>query len=261
MRTDAGLRLFAHIAARPELELDLPRAALLLAEPEYPDLDISAYLDRFDELGRLAGLRLAGAGLAAQVGDLAKHAGVAPPIAQLLQLLFDELGFHGNRDDYYDPRNSFLNEVLDRRTGIPITLAMVVIETARRAGLTAHGVGFPGHFLVRFDEEGRAPTFVDPFEGRVLDQAGLTELATRGTGRPGVPDAAALAPASRANTLIRMLGNLRGIYAAQEDRVRLRGILERLEVLAPSAELRRQIEALGGTSSPPPARRRPLLLS
>jgi regulator of sirC expression with transglutaminase-like and TPR domain len=251
MSVDASLRLFAHHAARPEADLDLPRAALLLADPEYPGLDVGAYLERIDELSRLARARLIGVRDAR--GD--RDGAVPPGVAQLLQFLYGELDFDGDREDYYDPRNSFLNEVLDRRRGIPITLAIVLVEVARGAGLTAHGVGFPGHFLVRFTDDRRGATFVDPFEGQVLDEEALAELAARHTGRSAVPDARALEPATKANTLIRMLNNLRGIYAAREDSVRLRGILERLEVLAPSSELRRQIEALGGTLTPPPRSR------
>jgi regulator of sirC expression with transglutaminase-like and TPR domain len=248
MRTDASLRLFSHLAARPEADLDLARAVLLLAEPDYPGLDVGAYLERLDELGALARARLFGAGRT-PVGD---SVSVPPRVGPLLSFLYGELGFHGNATDYYDPRNSFLNEVLDRRTGIPITLALVLVEVARRAGLVAQGVGFPGHFLVRFDGVGSAPVLVDPFEGRVLDTEALSELAARHTGRTAPPDARTLEPASKANTLIRMLNNLRGIYAAREDGERLRRVLERLEVLAPSTELRRQIEALGGPASPPP---------
>jgi len=255
MGADASLRLFAHHAARPEADLDLARAALLLAEPEYPSLDCSAYLERLDELGRLAGERIAGGGRIDPRGDLSGRPAVAPGVAQVLQLLYGELGFRGNDDDYYDPRNSFLNEVIDRRTGIPITLALVLIEVARRAGLTAHGVGFPGHFLVRFEDDVHGTTLVDPFEGCVLDEEALADLATRRTGHANIPDPRALEPASKANTLIRMLNNLRGIYAAREESGRLRGILERLEVLAPSTELRRQIEALGGVHLPPPRSR------
>ena len=250
MTTDAGVRLFAHLAARPEADVDLLRVALLLAEPDYPGLDIGAYLDRIDELGALARVRV--------VGPRPSARSSAPPkVAALLSLLYDEIGFHGDTEDFYDPRNSFINEVLDRRVGIPITLALVVVEVSRRAGVEAHGVGFPGHFLVRFDGDAGSQTLVDPFDGRVLDEPALTELANRHTGRPLPQNARALEPASKANTLIRMLNNLRGIYAAREDHTRLRLVLERLEVLAPSTELRRQIEALGGAHTPPPRTRAP----
>jgi regulator of sirC expression with transglutaminase-like and TPR domain len=173
----------------------------------------------------------------------------------LLQLFYGELGFSGNAEQYYDPRNSFLNEVLERRTGIPISLAVLLIEVARRAGLRAHGVGFPGHFLVRFDDDEGTPIFVDPFSGHVLDDEALEALSRRVDGQGRGPDPRTLEPASKANTLIRMLNNLRGIYAAKEEKTRLRGILERLEVLAPSSDLRRQIEALGGGPTPPPRSR------
>ena len=264
MRSDASLRMFAHLAARAESDVDLPRAALLLAEPEYPGLDIVAYLERLDELGAQVRAHLFGAGIPAMRADGIPRAATTPRVAQLLQFLYGELGFHGNTEDYYDPRNSFLNEVLDRRVGIPISLALVLVEVSRRAGLSAHGVGFPGHFLVRFDgdpDDGpSARTLVDPFEGQILDEEALEELAERHTGRAIAPDVRTLEPASKANTLIRMLNNLRGIYAAKEDEPRLRGILERLEVLAPSTELRRQIEALGGTMNPPPRGRTSQLL-
>ena len=125
--------------------------------------------------------------------------------------------------------------------------------------MTAHGIGFPGHFLVRFEDDAYGHTLVDPFEGCVLDEDSLAELSKQHTGRSKIPDTRALEPASKANTLIRMLNNLRGIYAAREESDRLRGILERLEVLAPSTDLRRQIEALGG-SAPPPPRGRPSAL-
>ncbi|MEO6950669.1 MAG: transglutaminase-like domain-containing protein [Polyangia bacterium] len=252
MTTDAGVRLFAHLAARPEGDVDLLRVALLLAEPEYPGLDIATYLERVDELGALARARL-------DAPRPGVRASAPPRVATLLHLLYDELGFRGDTEDFYDPRNSFLNEVLDRRVGIPITLALVVVEVSRRAGVEAHGVGFPGHFLVRFDGDAGSQTLVDPFDGRVLDEAALTELANRHTGRPLPQKGRGLEPASKANTLIRMLNNLRGIYAAKDDRVRLRLVLERLEVLAPSTELRRQIEALGGAHTPPPRTRAPHL--
>ena len=250
MSADAGVRLFAHLATRGEADVDLPRVALLLAEPEYPGLDIATYLDQLDVLGALARTRVEGPRPGARPS--------APPkVAAILHLLYDELGFRGDSEDYYDPRNSFLNEVLDRRVGIPITLALVVVEVARRAGIEAYGVGFPGHFLVRFDGDAGSQTLVDPFDGRVLDEAALAELADRHTGRPLPPTGRTMEPASKANTLIRMLNNLRGIYAARDDSARLRRVLERLEVLAPSMELRRQIEALGGAFSPPPRTRAP----
>jgi regulator of sirC expression with transglutaminase-like and TPR domain len=239
MADRADLALFAHFARRPEAELDLARVALLIAEPEYPGLDLEQYLAALDRLGAEARSRLDRPG----GGEL--------PLRRVTTLLHDELGFHGNEDDYYDPRNSFLNEVLDRRVGIPITLAVVVLEVAARAGVPAHGVSFPGHFLVRTPAAG-GPRFIDPFDGRVLDQAGLRRLMARATGEERDPDPRLLEPCTRAQLLLRMLNNLRGIYAARGDEERLRGVLERMQILQPTDELGRALEQLN--PRPPPGR-------
>jgi regulator of sirC expression with transglutaminase-like and TPR domain len=212
MDPSADLALFAHFARRPEPEIDLLRAALLIAEPEYPGLDIAHYVDEIDRLGALARQRL----------DTALE---EPPLGQILRLLHREVGFHGNSDDYYDPRNSFLNEVIDRRTGIPITLAVVAIEVAARARVDAHGVSFPGHFLLRAP----APIFFDPFGGRCLNEKALRELLAR-AGATGDP-ARLLQPATKTQILSRMLNNLRGIYSTRGDQARLRAVESRMLLL------------------------------
>src|SRR5262245_6627136 len=130
------ITLFSHLVTRPDPELDLARAALLIAEPEYSGLDVARYVEELDRLGTDAAARIAAAPSRA-------------PLASVIRYLYEEVGFHGNTKDYYDPRNSFLNEVLDRRTGIPISLALVLVEVCRRVGIDARGVSFPGHFLVR----------------------------------------------------------------------------------------------------------------
>ena len=141
------VRTFTLAALSPDP--DLAVAALMIARIEYPCLDAGPYLDRIDAIGREAKRRVEAGGQAA--GD-------APPRADpddyarvmaLNEYLFKELRFVGNDVHYEDPRNSFLNEVLDRRTGIPITLAMLYMEVARRAGLYVEGINFPGHFLLR----------------------------------------------------------------------------------------------------------------
>jgi regulator of sirC expression with transglutaminase-like and TPR domain len=242
----ADLTLFAHIVSRPEPELDLAEAALLIAEPEYPGLDIVRYVGLLDELGAEARDRLARAAHHESESELA--------LRRVLRLLYDERGFRGNAADYYDPRNSFLNEVLDRRTGIPITLAVVLLEVCRRAGLSARGVSFPGHFLVRAPgAPGNGPLFVDPFDGRLLSPADLRALHARSTGEERDPDPRLLEPTTKSQLLLRMLNNLRAIYANRSDRERLRGVLERIQVLAPSEELARQLEQLGGEHVSPPA--------
>ena len=216
---DAELALFAHVARRPDAELDLARAALMIAEPEYPSLDVARYIEALDELG-------------AEARIMVQASPGRPPIAQVLKLIYDELGFHGNADDYYDPRNSFLNEVIDRRMGIPITLAVLVLEIARRAGVEARGVSFPGHFLVRVEPR----QFVDPFDGRILNAQGLRQLAARATGQAQDPDPRLLEPVPKKQILLRMLNNLRAIWANRGDQERLARAVARMELLATSSD-------------------------
>lgn len=238
MSEPADLVLFAHLLRKPDGELDLERAALLIAEAEYPGLDVAAFVGRLDELGRLARQRLRAAGL-----DVARAA-PADCVPPLLDLLYRELGFHGNTVDYYDPRNSYLNEVIERRTGIPITLAIVVLAICRRAGVTAQGVSFPGHFLVRVPRGDGSPLFVDPFDGRALDGAQLSMLYEQATGDPGEVDERFLEPASRRQIVARLLNNLRAIYEVRGDRDRLMAVLERMSVVSPSDEIRSRLDLL-----------------
>lgn len=227
-----SLTLFAHVAARPDAEIDLGEAALLIAEIEYPGVDVARYIGVLDELGRAASR------IIAQPSD-------RPGMERVLRFLYDEGRFRGNPDDYYDPKNSYLNDVLDRRTGIPITLALVITEVCRRAGVDAQGVSFPGHFLVRSP----APNglyVADPFEGKLMTQADLRALLARTTGTARDPDARMLEPATPRQTLVRMLGNLRGIYTTRGDRDKEREVLERLFILSPTDEIKRDLDAAGG---------------
>src|SRR5574341_1491294 len=149
MKEEARAR-FAEVMARPENELELDRAALLIAAEGYPDLEVEIYLDQIDALA-----------------GMARERNAADPLVRIMRLghlLFDELGFRGNVEDYFDARNSFLNNVIDRRTGIPITLSVVYIEVARRVGLNLFGVGMPGHFIVKYADEERE-ILIDPFNG------------------------------------------------------------------------------------------------
>src|SRR3989475_5121743 len=147
-----GLREdFAALAAAGE-RTDLARAALAIARIAYPDLDPAPYLRQLDDLA------------AAVRPRLYPQASPEAAVAELAGYLFDECGFRGNQEEYYDPRNSYLNDVLERRTGIPITLSLVLIETGARLGLGIEGVGFPGHFLVRVAGS-RGPLLLDPFYG------------------------------------------------------------------------------------------------
>lgn len=148
----ASLDAFAAQLAREDDRIELARASLMIAEDAYPGLDVEHYLGEFERLAQ----RLR--------EQLPQPHGAEERIVALNQFLFDELGFWGNTDDYYDPRNSYLNEVMDRRTGIPISLAVVYMELGRRIGLPLEGVSFPGHFLVRLRLRGRM-LVLDPFTG------------------------------------------------------------------------------------------------
>ena len=192
----------------PDVEderIDLIRAALVIARTEYPSLDIEAYADRITELAR----RVAGS-----VPDLHPQ----PTLAALNHVLFEEVKLRGNREDYYDPRNSFLNDVLDRGLGIPITLAIVYMEVARRVGFPLSGVGMPGHFLLKHYGGDGGEILIDCFNrGDILSpqdcQSRLDEIYSGDmTLRPEF-----LHPISRRQILTRMLNNLKTVYLSTRN--------------------------------------------
>jgi regulator of sirC expression with transglutaminase-like and TPR domain len=196
------------LASAPDQELDLAEAALLIACDEYPDLDVDAYLRRLDELAR-------------QVKhEIPARASLEEVIVTLNQVLFVDQGFSGNTDNYYDPRNSFLNEVLDRKLGIPITLSILYLEIGRRLGLPLEGVSFPGHFLVKFATDEGA-VVLDPFHGGIpLTEEDLRERLEEMYGEQPVPDAPLtqlLGAAGKKEILLRMLRNLKAIYLHTQD--------------------------------------------
>jgi len=212
---------FASLAALPDDRMDVLVGALLIAKDEYPALDIPSESSRLDEiaapLGRLDGL------------DAAEQA------STLAERLFGECGFRGNAEDYYDPRNSFLNDVLDRRLGIPITLSLVYTEVARRAGVPANGVSFPGHFLVRIETVSGEPLMIDPFGGgRVVGRGTLDSLIERGRERARTKRSL-VAAASPRTILSRMLVNLKGVYASRGELSRLLVVISRLLELSPDS--------------------------
>ena len=211
---------FAAIARLPEREIDLGEAALVIAAEEQPGLDPHPWLDRLDELGERLRPRL----------RLARND--VDRLAALLDLLFSEEGLRGNAEDYYDPRNSYLNEVLDRRLGIPITLALVCLEVGRRAGVPLEGVGFPGHFLLRL---GNHPhVLIDPFDaGRLLTQKDCEELLARLTNGEMQFDPRLLRTAGPRQILHRILNNLRGVYLGRGEVDRLLPVLDRMLLLDP----------------------------
>jgi len=222
---------FAELLARDETEIDLARACLLIAADAYPGLDIEGYLG---EIERLA-VRLR--------GRMPPGGGAQDRVVALNRFLFDDLGYSGNADNYYDPRNSYLNEVLDRRTGIPITLSVLYLEIGWRVGLELEGVSFPGHFLVRLRVPG-AMLVLDPFSGgealaetdlRERLQRVIPEGAAGGVPVDALPLDPFLEPAGKRQILARLLRNLKGIYREKDQPQRLLDVLSRMLVVSPEA--------------------------
>jgi regulator of sirC expression with transglutaminase-like and TPR domain len=201
----------------------LAEGVLCIAAEAYPDLDVPHWLGRLDTLGRRAAERVT-PGMAVDAAALA-----------ISRFLFEEEGFQGNAEDYYDPRNSFLNDVLDRHLGIPISLSVVYLTVAARAGLRAAGVGLPGHFIVRAERGGRHQ-LLDPFHGgRLLDQAGCEALVARMRPRAGPLDPRWLSPVGTRQILIRVLNNLKAVYTTLGDWTRALAASDRIILLAPDA--------------------------
>jgi len=227
------LERFAALVQQDDADIRLDEAALLIGAWEHDAFDVAPHLRALDELARRAAPAMARA-TSPDAGGRA-----------LATTLFQELGFRGNTEAYYDPRNSFLADVLDRRVGIPISLSVLYMEVARRLGLPVGGVAFPGHFLVRVDG-GAVPLILDPFGGgAALNHGDLEALLARSVG----PDArladVPLSPASNRAILVRMLNNLAGIYGRAGDTARSLEVLERVAALDPAdAHIARAIERL-----------------
>jgi regulator of sirC expression with transglutaminase-like and TPR domain len=232
----AGLAPFAELLARDDERIELARACLLIAEDAYPGLDVESYVRELEALALRLRARLQGA------------SGAEEKVIALNRFLFADLGYAGNAEDYYDPRNSYLNEVIDRRTGIPITLSVLYMELGRRIGLPLEGVSFPGHFLVRLRLRG-GMLVLDPFSGgEPQSERDLRERLTRvipagATGPVPVaelPLGQFLEPATHRQILARVLRNLKGIYREARKPERVLEVLNRMLLVAPesNAELR-----------------------
>ncbi|HEX9263770.1 MAG TPA: tetratricopeptide repeat protein [Candidatus Binatia bacterium] len=212
---------FRQAVDRPEDKIDLGRAALTVALTDYPDLDIAAYLGRIDRL-------------AVEVMRRSDSDGdVYHSIAALNHVLFGQHGFRGNRDDYYNPKNSFLNDVIDRKTGIPITLSVLYIEVARRIGIALEGVGFPGHFLVKYGRENEQ-IFIDPFDqGEIKSPEELSRMLDNLSGRKVALKPQFLESTSNKQILERILMNLKAIYLRNHALGEALSVLDRLIILDP----------------------------
>ncbi len=200
---------------------DLARAALLIASEE-TGCEVEHYLELLDDYGQRARGRIA-----------QTHSDL---VATFNEFIFDEMGFAGNQISYYEPRNSFLDHVLDRRVGIPITLSIVYMEIGRRAGLKVDGIGFPGHFIVRVREDENAEgVLVDSFHARTLDEADCQDLLDTAYGGSVALTDKHLVPASNREILERLLRNLKSIYAQAGLHRSALAAVERILLLSPSA--------------------------
>ena len=212
---------FATAVSVPDDEIDLARAALFFARDAYPELDPDAYVRQLDTW-------------ADSIRGAVESRRSDPPFGIVTDLLFDRLGFRGSESDYTDPRNSYLNQVIDRRTGLPIALSVVYLEIGWRVGLPVSGVGLPGHFIIRCDSGSRT-WFIDPFHhGGVLDEDDCARLMRRTAGE--LPfSRRLLLPVTRRQILARMLHNLRATYVQRDMLREAQPVIERLIELDPAS--------------------------
>jgi regulator of sirC expression with transglutaminase-like and TPR domain len=226
--------------------IDLLRASLTIACTEYPALDIEGYITRVDDL-------------ASQIrSQLSPELSLLETVGVLNRVMFDDLGYRGNREEYYDPRNSFLNDVIDRHLGIPITLSVLYLEVARRIGLPLVGVGMPGHFLLKvYDADGRQ-ILIDPFNhGSMLNaadcEARMNEIYSGEIRfKPEF-----LLPVSHRQILTRVLNNLRHVYMSTRQFKKTLAIVDLVLAIYPRspedvkqrAMLRFSLGQLGGAVS------------
>jgi regulator of sirC expression with transglutaminase-like and TPR domain len=221
----ATMSRWERIVRSPAEEIDLAEGALVIAADEYGDLDVDAYMHRVEEMGATLRRRLR--------SDIS----TSEAILALNRYLFDELGFAANTGEYYDPRNSYFNQVMDRRLGIPITLSLVYIETGRRIGLSLHGISFPGHFLVKCVVRDGA-IVLDPYARGV--SLSLEDLQQRfKAAHDGVEPGPAvikgiLAAANPKDILARLLRNLKAIYVQRADQMRALSASNRIIALLPA---------------------------
>ena len=223
-----SLSSLQELATRSDAEIDVALGAALISKDAYPSLDVSALLAELDQMAA----PLFHLGLEEQSAD--KQSKV------LADHVYGALGFRGNETDYYDPKNSLLSDVMARRLGIPITLAIIYCEIARRVGVPARGVGFPGHFLVRIESSGGSrgsALTVDPFfGGRVLEEESIVRLLRRALGpEETLRPSEHLSPATPKAILIRLLTNLKAIHMTRGEHARAHLALDRILLFTPNA--------------------------
>lgn len=209
-------------ALQNDSHVTLDVAALEVAAFEDPAIQPRKYLEMLDHIA---------AGLAARPGALS---GGREFVSQASEYLFGELGFRGAETEYYDPRNSCLNQVLDRRIGIPITLSVVYLEVARRLGRPVFGIGLPGHFVVEYDD-GQFSAYIDPFHaGKLLDREECSRVAREITGVDLATEPSAFDRVGTRYILVRMLNNLRSAYFRVKQFAKAASVLDLLVEAFPS---------------------------
>jgi len=212
---------FTRLLQTPEKDLDLAEAALLIAAEEYPELRPAIYLNQLARMGSELKQRIRAEVEPTRVVELANT------------YMFEELHFKGNRDEYYDPRNSYLNEVLDRRIGIPITLAVLYVAVGERAGLPVRGVGMPGHFLVKYAPASSGEIFIDVFNGRTLTRKECAKMLEEMYGGTVEMRPALLEPSTKRQILARLLNNLKSLYLSRGDLARALAASDRIMLSDP----------------------------
>jgi regulator of sirC expression with transglutaminase-like and TPR domain len=217
--------LLREIATQSDEQINLAVAALLIAVDEYPDLNVQGCMRELDELANEVKKDMA-----FQVQEEPLEA-----VKRINRVLYLQKGFRGNTLDYYDPRNSYLNIVLERRTGIPITLSIIYMELGKRLGLSLQGVGMPGHFLLKgFCHSGEF--FIDAFhKGELLSRSQCWERLQESHGGEGPPASTCLDAISNLQILTRMLNNLKMIYFNARDFPRALSATEKIMILNPDA--------------------------
>lgn len=214
---------FTALISAPEDAIDLVEAALLIARTAFPELIGAHYTERLD----LWADRLSGQlGASPSIGDI---------LSNLNRMLFEEEGFRGDRHSYYDPQNSFLNRVMERKLGIPITLSLIYSEVGRRAGIPVHGIALPGHFIVGLLHPS-GTLYIDPFKrGEVLTEKECREMIEVRYGREAAADDRWQKPAGKKRILKRMLRNLKGIYRQLNQDLQSLEMLQWILVVDPDA--------------------------
>ncbi len=204
---DTDKKAFTTLLNQPDGNISLAQAALMIARLEYPDLNINDYLSKINSLAEEINNRLPASANAAEI------------LKQLNHVLFIEKGYGGNTDSYYDPRNSFLNDVIERKLGIPISLSILYIELGHALGLPLSGISFPGHFLVKLEINDGA-IVLDPYYGGIsLDEDDIEDRLREYYG-PKLDKSRAqgvLASSTNKDIILRVMRNLRNLYMQEEN--------------------------------------------